>query len=166
MCITVIIDRFLLRLNHYPKNLLSCGLTTKTSIYVNVKVIYNARMNETNQKTYSISELSKEFEITPRSIRHYEQESLIAPKRAGSQRIYTKGDRVRLQLILRGKRIGFSLAEIREIITMYDSPSGEQRQTELLLAKIEQRRKALNQQQKDIETMLLELSQLENRLIK
>lgn len=123
-------------------------------------------MNEKNAQTYSISQLSKEFEITPRSIRHYEQESLIAPKRTGSQRIYTKGDRVRLQLILRGKRIGFSLAEIREIITMYDSPSGEQKQTELLLDKISQRRKALNQQQKDIETMLEELSQLENRLIK
>lgn len=143
-----------------------CGLTTKLRVYVNVKVIYNPQMNEKNQQTYSISELSKEFEITPRSIRHYEQESLIAPKRAGSQRIYTKGDRVRLQLILRGKRIGFSLAEIREIITMYDSPSGEQKQTELLLDKIAQRRRALNQQQKDIETMLLELSQLENRLIK
>ncbi len=121
-------------------------------------------MNDTNQKTYSISELSKEFAITPRSIRHYEQEQLISPKRAGSQRIYTKGDRVRLQLILRGKRIGFSLAEIREIITMYDSPSGEQKQTELLLGKIEQRRIALNQQQQDIKTMLIELSQLEERL--
>lgn len=128
-------------------------------------------MNDDIQKsnlniTYTITELSKEFDITPRSIRHYEQEQLISPKRNGSQRIYTKGDRVRLQLILRGKRIGFSLAEIREIITMYDSPSGEQKQTELLLGKIEQRRTALTQQQHDIETMLTELNQLENRLIK
>ncbi|MBV1910406.1 MAG: MerR family DNA-binding transcriptional regulator [Kangiellaceae bacterium] len=121
-------------------------------------------MNENNNKTYSITELSKEFAITPRSIRHYEQESLIAPKRVGSQRVYTKGDRVRLQLILRGKRIGFSLAEIREIITMYDSPSGEQKQTMLLLSKIEQRREALVQQQKDIQTTLLELTELELRL--
>ncbi len=121
-------------------------------------------MQNTNDKTYSITELSKEFEITPRSIRHYEQESLISPQRVGSQRVYTKGDRVRLQLILRGKRIGFSLAEIREIITMYDSPSGEQKQTELLLAKIEQRRQALKQQQQDILTTLKELTELEQRL--
>ena len=118
-------------------------------------------MNTLSPKTYSITELSKEFDITTRSIRHYEQEKLITPQRAGSQRIYTKGDRVRLQLILRGKRIGFSLAEIREIITMYDSPCGEQKQTELLVSKIAQRRSALSQQQKDIDTMLVELSQLE-----
>jgi len=121
-------------------------------------------MNTLSPKTYSITELSKEFDITTRSIRHYEQEKLITPQRAGSQRIYTKGDRVRLQLILRGKRIGFSLAEIREIITMYDSPCGEQKQTELLVSKIAQRRSALSQQQKDIDTMLVELSQLEQRL--
>lgn len=117
-----------------------------------------------NTVTFTISELSKEFGITPRSIRHYEQEKLIAPQRNGSQRIYSKSDHVRLQLILRGKRIGFSLAEIREIITMYDSPSGEQKQAELLLGKIEQRRIALSQQQQDIKTMLVELNQLEQRL--
>ena len=121
-------------------------------------------MNSNIEKTFSITELSKEFDITPRSIRHYEQEQLISPKRNGSQRIYTKGDRVRLQLILRGKRIGFSLAEIREIIKMYDSPSGEKKQTELLLSKIDERRNALDQQQKDIKTMLIELDQLEKRL--
>jgi DNA-binding transcriptional MerR regulator len=121
-------------------------------------------MNKTSTITYSITELSKEFKITPRSIRHYEQEQLISPQRVGSQRVYTKGDKVRLQLILRGKRIGFSLAEIREIITMYGSPSGEQKQTQLLLDKIKQRRLALAQQQQDIETMLLELTDLENRL--
>lgn len=121
-------------------------------------------MNDNANKTYSITELSKEFEITPRSIRHYEQEELISPRRNGSQRVYDKGDRVRLQLILRGKRIGFSLAEIREIITMYDSPSGEEKQTKLLLDKIEQRRQALKQQQLDIQTTLQELTQLEQRL--
>ena len=146
--------------------LASPGQTTKNHLYVDVKVIYNSLMKTLSKKTYSITELSKEFEITPRSIRHYEQEQLISPQRSGSQRIYTKGDKVRLQLILRGKRIGFSLAEIREIITMYDSPSGEQKQTKLLLNKIEQRRAALNQQQKDIETMLEELNRLEERLNK
>ena len=115
--------------------------------------------------TYSISDLAKEFGITPRSIRHYEDEKLISPERNGSQRIYRKGDRIRLQLILRGKRIGFSLSEIREIISMYDEPSGgEEKQTEFLLKKIEERRDALYQQQLDIKTMLAELDRLEARL--
>lgn len=115
-------------------------------------------------KTYSISELSKEFNITPRSIRHYEDERLISPDREGSQRIYRKKDKVRLHLILRGKRIGFSLSEIREIISMYDLPSGEEKQKELLITKIAERRDALYQQQQDIKTMLVELDQLENKI--
>ncbi|TQV77505.1 MerR family DNA-binding transcriptional regulator [Aliikangiella marina] len=120
-------------------------------------------MSDTNQ-TYSISDLAREFEITPRSIRHYEDQKLITPKRNGSQRIYSKGDRVRLQLILRGKRIGFSLSEIREIIDMYDPTAGDEKQTEHLLRKIAERRVALHQQQQDIETMLTELDQLEQKL--
>ncbi len=115
-------------------------------------------------QTFTISELAKEFAITPRSIRHYEDEQLITPKRNGCQRIYHKGDRVRLQLILRGKRIGFSLAEIKEIISMYNLPSGEQKQTQLLIRKIGERRQALLQQQHDIETMLDELKQLKTKL--
>jgi len=117
-----------------------------------------------DEQNYSISELAKEFGITPRSIRHYEDENLISPQRNGSQRIYNKNQRVRLQLILRGKRIGFSLSEIREIMSLYDAPSGEKKQTLLLLEKIEQRRKNLNQQQHDIKTMLSELNQLEDKL--
>ena len=120
-------------------------------------------MSDTNL-TYTISELAKEFDITPRSIRHYEDQKLILPGRNGSQRVYSKGDRVRLQLILRGKRIGFSLSEIREIIDMYDSPSGEEKQTELLIRKIAERRIALYQQQQDIKAMLVELDQLELKL--
>ena len=120
-------------------------------------------MNNDNQ-TYSISELAKEFGITPRSIRHYEDESLINPERCGSKRIYSRSERIRLQLILRGKRIGFSLSEIREIITLYDAPSGEKKQTLLLLEKIEERRLALTHQQQDIKTMLQELNQLEDKL--
>ena len=117
-----------------------------------------------SQNTYTISELSMEFAITPRSIRHYEDQKLISPRRNGSQRIYSQGDHVRLQLILRGKRIGFSLSEIREIITMYNLPSGQQKQTQLLLEKLSQRRVALNQQQQDIKTMLEALNQLEDKL--
>jgi len=127
-------------------------------------VFYTLAMKPSEETSHSISELSREFDITPRSIRHYEDKGLIKPSRNGSQRIYSKGDRVRLQLILRGKRIGFSLAEIREIITLYNSPSGQQKQTQLLLGKIKQRRLDLSQQQNDIKTMLVELEQLENRL--
>ena len=132
-------------------------------LYVYVKVTYNFLMSDTTH-TYTISDLAKEFEITPRSIRHYEDERLISPQRNGSQRIYSKGDRVRLQLILRGKRIGFSLSEIREIIDIYDSPAGEEKQTEHLIHKIAERRIALYQQQQDIKTMLAELDQLEQKL--
>ena len=124
----------------------------------------NTDSQPNNLQTYSISELSKEFEITPRSIRYYESEGLIAPHREGSQRIYNRGDKIRLQLILRGKRVGFSLAEIREIINLYDSPRGEQKQVAHLVSKIEERRDALYQQEKDIKTMLIELDQLENRI--
>jgi len=121
-------------------------------------------MSDTNPK-YSISDLAREFEITPRSIRHYEDQKLISPQRNGSQRIYSNGDRVRLQLILRGKRIGFSLSEIREIIDMYDpSADGEKQQTEHLIRKIAERRITLYQQQQDIKTMLAELDQLEQKL--
>lgn len=127
-------------------------------------MFYTLAMKPSEETSHSISELSREFDITPRSIRHYEDKGLIKPSRNGSQRIYSKGDRVRLQLILRGKRIGFSLAEIREIITLYNSPSGQQKQTQLLLGKIKQRRLDLSQQQNDIKTMLVELEQLENRL--
>ncbi|MET1253910.1 MerR family transcriptional regulator [Aliikangiella maris] len=114
--------------------------------------------------TYTISELSKEFGITPRSIRHYEDERLLSPTREGTQRIYHKGDHVRLQLILRGKRIGFSLAEIREIFSIYDLPSGEEKQMEFLVTKLAERREALYQQQEDIKTMLWELDRLELRI--
>ena len=117
-----------------------------------------------SSQSYSISELSKEFEITPRSIRYYESEGLISPQRQGSKRIYNRGDKIKLQLILRGKRVGFSLAEIREIINLYDSPRGEQKQTTHLVSKIVERRNALYQQQKDIDTMLIELDQLETRI--
>lgn len=118
-----------------------------------------------NNKTYSITELSKAFDITPRSIRHYEDKGLISPQRNNSQRVYQKGDKVRLHLIMRGKRIGFSLSEIKEIITMYDMPSGEEKQTTLLSKKISERREALYQQQNDIEVMLSELNRLEDKLI-
>ncbi|AOE50004.1 MerR family transcriptional regulator [Kangiella sediminilitoris] len=120
-------------------------------------------MNE--EKTeYSISDLAKEFGITSRSIRHYEDENLITPSRRGVHRIYNNRDRVRLQLILRGKRLGFSLAEIKEIIDLYGM-EGEQKQTERLLELISSRRDSLNQQLRDIKYLLKEFDVLEAKLI-
>lgn len=119
----------------------------------------------TEDKTeYSISDLAKEFEITSRSIRHYEDENLISPLRRGVHRIYNNRDRVRLQLILRGKRLGFSLAEIKEIIDLY-GVEGEQRQTERLLELINVRRESLKQQLQDIKYLLKEFDVLETKLL-
>ncbi|MEM9102444.1 MAG: MerR family DNA-binding transcriptional regulator [Pseudomonadota bacterium] len=112
-------------------------------------------------ETFTISELAKEFDITTRTIRHYEDQRLLIPQRDGQHRIYSNKDRVRLRLILRGKRVGFSLGEIKEIIDMYDSPQGEAKQTQLLLTKIQQRRAQLQQQKKDIEDILHELERIE-----
>ncbi|MEF1291627.1 MerR family transcriptional regulator, partial [Vibrio sp. M260118] len=81
---------------------------------------------------YKISDLAKEFDITTRSIRFYEDEGLIQPERKGSMRIYNRRDKTRLKLILRGKRLGFSLAEIRELFELYDTHQGDTQLTEML----------------------------------
>ena len=113
------------------------------------------------QESYSISELSREFEVTTRTIRFYEDEGLLRPDRVGRQRVYSPGDRVRLKLILRGKRLGFSLSEIGDIIQMYDSTPGESGQLTYFIDRIQQRRHALQQQYDDIEVTLRELNQIE-----
>lgn len=109
----------------------------------------------------TISDLAREFSITTRAIRFYEDEGLIAPKRDGQKRLYAQRDRVRLMLILRGRRLGFSLKEIAEIIDLYDREPGEQGQLKLFLAKIAERRQLLRQQQEDITQTLGELDQVE-----
>ena len=114
-------------------------------------------------KKYSISDLAKEFSITTRTIRFYEAEGLLCPQRNGQTRIYADHDRVSLKLILRGKRLGFSLAESKELIELYDPQSGNARQLQTLLKKIQEQREALNQQLKDIKAMQLELNQAEQR---
>ncbi len=114
---------------------------------------------------YSITELANIFDITSRTIRHYEDIGLLSPERVGTQRIFTNGDHVRLGLILRGKRIGWSLNEIKEIISMYELPQGEDKQTSFLLNKVEERRKLLKARQKDIRNMLTELENIEHKLL-
>ena len=115
------------------------------------------------QASYSISELSREFEVTTRTIRFYEYKGLLRPERVGRQRVYSPGDRVRLKLILRGKRLGFSISEIGDIIQMYDSTPGESGQLTYFIDRIQQRRHALQQQHDDIEVTLRELNQIEKQ---
>lgn len=111
---------------------------------------------------YSISDLAREFEITPRTIRFYEEKGLITPERKGSARVFSAADRVRLKLILRGKRIGFSLEESRDIIEMYEPETANTRQLESLLGKIHEKRAQLEQQKKEINNMLKDLKKTES----
>ncbi|MCH8498613.1 MAG: MerR family DNA-binding transcriptional regulator [Marinobacter sp.] len=112
---------------------------------------------------YSISDLAQEFDITTRTIRFYEEAGLLLPERNGQTRIYTDEDRVKLKLILRGKRLGFSLAESRELIDMYDPNSDNTRQLNALLSKIQARREQLERQLEDIHLMQAELDAAEER---
>lgn len=115
-------------------------------------------------KTYSISELASEFDLTTRSIRFYEDQELLHPTRRGQTRVYSSKDRVRLKLTIRGKRLGFSLAEIRELFELWDETrSGSKKQLHLMLSKIGERRAALDQQMKDITMVQLELESAEIR---
>ncbi len=108
-------------------------------------------------ETYGIAELAREFGVTARTIRHYEDEGLIAPLRDGQRRVYRPRDRSRLRLILRGRRLGFALAEVREIVDLYDAAPGEAGQLELLLAKIAGRRAELEAKRADLEATLADL---------
>jgi DNA-binding transcriptional MerR regulator len=113
--------------------------------------------------THTITDLAKEFAITPRTIRHYEDEGLLAPRREGQNRLFSQRDRVRLKLALRGKRLGFTLAEIRELFDLYDLARDEKRQLEQFLTKLEKRRSLLEQQREDIEVMLNEITFFESQ---
>ncbi|MCG8667985.1 MAG: MerR family DNA-binding transcriptional regulator [Pseudomonadales bacterium] len=111
------------------------------------------------KRTYTITELAKEFDVTNRAIRFYEDQGMLSPKREGQKRIYSPKDRVRLKLILRGKRIGFTLAESRALIDMYnpDSQSDNEKQLYHFLDIIDEKEALLEQQLQDIEVMKIEL---------
>lgn len=115
------------------------------------------------QQTYTIGELAKEFDVTPRSIRFYEEQDLISPTRTGMNRIYNNKDRVRLKLILRGKRLGFSLAEAKNLFELYDSSPDSALQLETMLSMTEQKRAVLRQQLEDIQMLMGELDEVEAR---
>ncbi|MBD8680430.1 MerR family transcriptional regulator [Pseudomonas sp. CFBP 13719] len=112
--------------------------------------------------TYSISDIAQLLDVTPRTLRFYEEQGMVTPTRRGQERIYAPRDLVAMKLILRGKRIGFSLAECKELIDMYD-PSGNRKQLDRFLEKITERRAQLQQQMLDIEQMQVELDTAEER---
>jgi len=116
--------------------------------------------------TFSISELAREFDVTPRTIRFYEDQGLLAPKRAGAggrQRVYSQRDRTRLKLTLRGKRLGLSLSEIRDLVDMYESPSDTAAQLERFLAVLARHRATLERQLHDLQETLAEIGAHETR---
>ncbi len=108
-------------------------------------------------RTYSITELCREFEITPRTLRFYEQKGLLAPARRGWTRIFSYRDRGRLKLILRGKRVGFSLEEIREMLDLYNLRDGQLTQLQVASKKMRQRLDALRRQRIEIEEAIADL---------
>ena len=118
------------------------------------------KQTEITGKTYTIGELAEEFGITSRALRLYEEERLLDPQREGTRRIYNERNRVRLRLILRGKRLGWSLSEIRESFDLYDSSLGEEAQLLLMLGKLRQRRDSLMEQKKDIDNALRDLERI------
>jgi len=112
---------------------------------------------------FSISDLAREFQLTTRTIRHYEDSALLSPRREGQNRIYGTRDRVRLSLIVRGKRLGFSLKEIKGMLDLYDAPQGEVGQLQHFIEKMRHRREELLRQRLDINQVIEELASLEAR---
>ncbi|HEX9571029.1 MAG TPA: MerR family DNA-binding transcriptional regulator [Burkholderiales bacterium] len=119
-------------------------------------------MNEAVE-IYSIGDLAREFDVTHRTIRFYEDRGLLSPKRIGSRRVYSKRDQVRLKLILRGKRLGFSLAEVREMLELYDSAPDERPQLEKFTAALAARREQLERQREEIDEVLGEIRAFERQ---
>jgi DNA-binding transcriptional MerR regulator len=119
--------------------------------------------NKCREPEFSITDLAQEMDITTRTIRFYEDRGLLRPARRGQQRVYSRADRTRLKLVLRGKRLGWPLDDIREMIELYDLPDGERKQLSVMLERIRQSRHTLLQQQEDIELALREFDEIESR---
>jgi DNA-binding transcriptional MerR regulator len=119
--------------------------------------------NRVPSETWSIAELAAEYDVTLRTIRFYEDRGLLTPERRGTARVYHARDKVRLGLVLRGKRLGFSLDEIAKIVDMYDAEPGEEGQLVYLLDQITHRRSELEQRRRDIDETLQELSAVQAR---
>ena len=116
---------------------------------------------ESQLESWTIAQIADEFGVTHRTVRHYEELGLITPERRGTQRVYHRRDRTRLNLILRGKRLGFPLEEIRTIIDLYDAPRGRASQLEYVLSQVDERRVDLEQRRRDLDDALKELDAFE-----
>lgn len=119
--------------------------------------------NVKDSRTFTITELAQEFDITPRAIRFYEDVGLLTPARAGRNRVYTHRDRTRLKLTLRGKRLGLSLQEVKQLVDMYESPADTAQQLQAFLGVLGEHRQQLEQQLDDIQVTLAEITQHEDR---
>lgn len=117
------------------------------------------------RELYTVNQLAAELGITGRAIRFYEAKGLIAPRRAGTTRVFDRRDRARLLLVLRGKRLGFSLAEIREFLDLYDADRTQVAQVRLLLGKTRMRIAELERQRQDLEQTLDELREVERQAV-
>jgi DNA-binding transcriptional MerR regulator len=120
-------------------------------------------VDELDRTRWTITELAEEFDLTLRTLRHYEDVGLLTPERRGTTRVFHARDRTRLRLILRGRRLGFSLPEIRTIVNMYDEQPGEAGQLHYLLDQIEVRRAELDQLRRDVDETMAELDHVEAR---
>jgi DNA-binding transcriptional MerR regulator len=115
-------------------------------------------------RTWSISDLAEEFQVTPRTIRFYEDQGLLAPHREGLTRVYNHRDRARLRLICRGKRLGFSLAEIKDFLDLYEVDDRQIEQMKFALKRARDRRQALERQLEDVRQALVELADLDRQI--
>lgn len=116
-------------------------------------------------KLYSIGDLASEFQISTRAIRFYESKGLIGPERAGANRVFTKRDRARLSLILRGKRLGFSLSTIAEYLHLYDADPGQKAQMRMLLQQVNAAIASLETKRRDIDETLAELDEIRSQCL-
>ena len=122
--------------------------------------------SEKTREEYSIGELAREFDVTPRAIRFYEAEGLLAPRREGQRRVYAPRDRTRLKLTLRGKRLGLALSEIRELIDMYEPGRDQRPQLRRFLNVLQSHQRGLEQQRADVEAQLAEIRSFEKKIRK
>ncbi|MCB6184605.1 MerR family DNA-binding transcriptional regulator [Leeia sp. TBRC 13508] len=120
-------------------------------------------LHHNTKKLFTISDLSREFDVTTRSIRFYEDEGLLSPERVGRNRYYSPKERVRLMLLLRGKRLGFSLSDIKELFDIYDAPGEEPNALAHSIRLLQSRRTLLEQQRKDIDAVLKEINSFERQ---
>ena len=117
---------------------------------------------ESELESWTIAQIADEFRVTHRTVRHYEDLGLLSPERRGLNRVYHRRDRTRLNLILRGKRLGFPLEEIRTIIDLYDAPRGRASQLEYVLSQVDERRVDLERRRRDLDDALKELDAFED----